>query len=134
MDVKPSKRLRELYHALFEREFGCQPIKYKQPVHELKRSYSRARLRLELLCLRQARISLFRVVKEIFRSSSVRVRSVDQINYLASTSSSCSRLFAFILSPTQRSICARACWLKVNSAVQNFGPLFLSAFIASEFR
>ncbi|HKY46327.1 MAG TPA: hypothetical protein VJM50_24755, partial [Pyrinomonadaceae bacterium] len=27
-----SKRLRELYHALFEREFGCQPIKQKQPV------------------------------------------------------------------------------------------------------
>ena len=27
-----SKRLRELYHSLFEREFGCQPIKCKQPV------------------------------------------------------------------------------------------------------
>jgi hypothetical protein len=26
-----SKRLRELYHTLFEREFGCQPIKCKQP-------------------------------------------------------------------------------------------------------
>lgn len=29
---KASKRLRELYHSLFEREFGCQPVKCKQPV------------------------------------------------------------------------------------------------------
>jgi ATP-dependent Clp protease ATP-binding subunit ClpC len=63
------KRLRDLYHALFEREFGSQPLKYKPPVLETGPYRNAETLLLEGPL--PARIALLEAGTHLFVSGSV---------------------------------------------------------------